>query len=91
MAIEETIGDLKFVYEPFNEAGELIYPSIEIAKRYWLKDDNINWLYKPSEIARQLKIPVRAVPKYVASLIKVSFFDADFCENCGESDFINSR
>lgn len=88
---DEILGPIYVVYSSHDEEGNPQLEQVEIAKRYWLRNED-DWVCKVSEIARSLGIPSHQVPKFVASKLDAYIHDDILvCKVCKSNLILSSR
>lgn len=88
---DEVLGLIYIVYTSHDGEGNSQLEQVEIAKRYWLRNED-DWIYKVSEIANSLGIQSHKVPKFVASKLDAFIHDDVLvCGICKSTPFLSSR
>lgn len=93
--IQDYLDNLILTYEINKALGPEYYLELEIAKRYWLRDVEGNWVFDVSEVARAFGIKESEVTQKVCSLIHAEYepeaeFELD-CAVCGSNTYLVTR
>lgn len=93
--IKETLPQLTIEYELNKGRGPEHIRELEIAKRYWLRDVDGNWVFEVSELASEFGVSESEFPKIIYDLIHAEhLFDTGFdcrCDVCGENAHLVTR